>query len=213
MKIVLTRFLTRYVNGEVQLNVTDLSAGGFGGMWRQQRVYSNQLPHDHDYGSGFNWLVRQWPYLIENTGGSIVFVQSTRDALNRSQGSGLVDLNMDRDDDFDTFGRLQRLDVQDGNGHLVSSDEYEYAADGVITASLDGLGVRTELVHDKSGLLVGTLAAVGASYPAAVTGSSLDIEERTTYSYYANGSANTPAALADCAQKSKVFAKRFPQPC
>ncbi|MEO8498941.1 MAG: RHS repeat-associated core domain-containing protein, partial [Planctomycetota bacterium] len=71
----------RYVNGEVQLDVTDLSAGGFGGMWRQQRVYSNQLPHDHDYGNGFNWLVRQWPYLIEKTGGSIVFVQSTRDAL------------------------------------------------------------------------------------------------------------------------------------
>ncbi|MBL7041600.1 MAG: RHS repeat-associated core domain-containing protein [Pirellulaceae bacterium] len=71
----------RYVNGEVQLRTTDLASGGFGGSWSHDRVYSNQLPADHDYGNGYNWLIRRWPHLIQKEDGSIVFVQSTREAV------------------------------------------------------------------------------------------------------------------------------------
>lgn len=71
----------RYFNGELQLAVADLSASGFGDPWEHRRIYSNQMSNDYDFGNGFNWLVRQWPYLIEDAGGSITFVRAGRGSL------------------------------------------------------------------------------------------------------------------------------------
>ena len=71
----------RYFNGEVQLAVADLAAGGFGRAWGHERVYSNRLSGDHDFGNGFNWLVRQWAYLSEDAAGAISVVRGTREAV------------------------------------------------------------------------------------------------------------------------------------
>ncbi len=71
----------RYFNGEVQLAVADLAAGGFGRAWGHERVYSNRLSGDHDFGNGFNWLVRQWAYLSEDAAGAISVVRGTRQAV------------------------------------------------------------------------------------------------------------------------------------
>jgi len=71
----------RYFNGEVQLAVTDIEVGGFGKLWQHRRVYSNQLSSSGDFGNGYNWLVEQWPYLIEYGDGSITVVRGSRQTL------------------------------------------------------------------------------------------------------------------------------------
>ena len=71
----------RYFNGEVQIASTDLSIGGYGKTWQQRRVYSNRLSVDGDLGNGYNWLVEQWPYLIEHADGAITVVRGVRKTL------------------------------------------------------------------------------------------------------------------------------------
>jgi len=79
----------RYFNGEVQLAVTDLSADGFGTPWEQKRVYSNQLSSNADVGSGYNWLVEDWPYLVQEPDGSIHFIRGTKRSLQFDFDSGV----------------------------------------------------------------------------------------------------------------------------
>jgi GT2 family glycosyltransferase len=71
----------RYFNGEVQISATDLSIGGYGKVWQQRRVYRNRLSFNGDVGQGYNWLVEQWPYLIEHADGSITVVRGIRKTL------------------------------------------------------------------------------------------------------------------------------------
>jgi len=79
----------RYFNGEVQLAATDLSAGGFGTPWEQKRVYSNQLSSNADVGNGYNWLVEDWPYLVQEPDGSIHFIRGTKRSLQFDFDSGV----------------------------------------------------------------------------------------------------------------------------
>jgi RHS repeat-associated protein len=60
----------RYQNGEIQLEVDDMSSLGFGLPWGQSRSYCNRLPLSTNYGNGYNWLVRQWAHLAQNTEGT-----------------------------------------------------------------------------------------------------------------------------------------------
>jgi len=71
----------RYFNGEVQLAVTDLEIGGYGKPWQHRRVYSNQLSSNANFGNGYNWLVEQWPYLIQYGDGSVTVVRGTTQSL------------------------------------------------------------------------------------------------------------------------------------
>lgn len=71
----------RFVNGEVQISVTDLIGAGFGAPWRHRRTYSNQLSTSADLGNGVNWVVESWPYLIEKPDGSIVMVRGLYSSL------------------------------------------------------------------------------------------------------------------------------------
>jgi RHS repeat-associated protein len=68
----------RYFNGEIQLAVQDLIAHGFGDSWGQTRTYSNQMSTNYDFGNGYNWLVRQWPYIKQLSATSYVVVKGTR---------------------------------------------------------------------------------------------------------------------------------------
>jgi hypothetical protein len=71
----------RYANGEVELEVTDIATSGFGLPWGQRRTFSNQLSHHADVGQGFGWLMSAWPYLVQKTGGAIVFVEDNNNAV------------------------------------------------------------------------------------------------------------------------------------
>ncbi|MBI1248152.1 RHS repeat-associated core domain-containing protein [bacterium] len=84
----------RYLNGEVQYAVTDLEADGFGKPWQQRRVYSNQLSQNGsltstDMGNGYNWLVQDWPYLVQGLDGLITFVRGTKYSLQFDDNSGV----------------------------------------------------------------------------------------------------------------------------
>ncbi len=78
----------------MQYAVTDLAARGFGTPWEQRRVYSNQLLDNGsltstDMGNGYNWLVQDWPYLVQGNSGSITFVHGTRYSLQFVYDSGV----------------------------------------------------------------------------------------------------------------------------
>ncbi|MBS0208875.1 MAG: RHS repeat-associated core domain-containing protein [Planctomycetes bacterium] len=57
------------------LSANDVSSGGFGQSWGHARSYNNQMSSDVDYGNGVNWLVYQWPNLIED-GDTIIVVRA-----------------------------------------------------------------------------------------------------------------------------------------
>jgi len=61
--------------------VTDLSSGGFGRPWAHRRSYSNQLLEDQDFGNGYNWLVKAWPYVVEEDADTVVVVFDSRQAF------------------------------------------------------------------------------------------------------------------------------------
>ena len=70
----------RFSNGELKFEVTDLSlsvngSSALGGeqTWGHTRTYGNRMPIQ-DYGNGFNWPIRQWGYLIQQPGGTLVVV-------------------------------------------------------------------------------------------------------------------------------------------
>jgi hypothetical protein len=77
----------RYNNGELLYSATDLAVGGFGSPWGHTRFYSNRLDFSQDMGQGFNWLVEQWPYLV-NDGDTIIMMkgQSERVWFDESGG-------------------------------------------------------------------------------------------------------------------------------
>lgn len=56
--------------------------------WQQRRVYSNRLSSNADVGNGYNWLVQDWPYLVQGSGGLITFMRGTRYSLQFEYDSG-----------------------------------------------------------------------------------------------------------------------------
>jgi len=64
----------RYNNGELLYSAVDLAAGGFGAPWGHTRLFSNRLDFSQDMGQGFNWLIDQWPYLV-NEGDTIIMMK------------------------------------------------------------------------------------------------------------------------------------------
>ena len=71
----------RYFNGQIRLSSTDLTSSGFGASWGHKRVYCNLLSHTADLGQGYDWLVFQWPYLVDHPDGSITVVRRTQGSL------------------------------------------------------------------------------------------------------------------------------------
>jgi len=71
----------RYANGEVHLEATDLADAGFGLPWAHRRSYANRASHHGDLGHGFRWFSSSWPYLVQKTGGVILFVEDNHHAV------------------------------------------------------------------------------------------------------------------------------------
>ena len=55
----------RYATGEMAINVTDLSTDGYGVPWGHTRSFANRQTASQSIGNGFNWLVKEWPYLVK----------------------------------------------------------------------------------------------------------------------------------------------------
>ena len=81
----------RYVNGEIRMVVRDLFSGGFGLPWGHLRSYTNQLAESHDFGNGYNWLVKTWPYLVEDGETAMAAVFDAMQAFWFDEGEGGAD--------------------------------------------------------------------------------------------------------------------------
>lgn len=55
----------RYSTGEMAINATDLSTNGYGIPWGHTRSFANRQTANQSVGNGFNWLVKEWPYLVK----------------------------------------------------------------------------------------------------------------------------------------------------
>lgn len=109
----------RYENGQIQLVETDLSSDGFGGTWVHQRSYCNQLSANEDVGQGFNWLVFNCPYLVDDAG-TIIVVRSTTSSLwFDPSGGGYVTRHGEKATlSHDTTNHRFVLTLQDGTQQL-----------------------------------------------------------------------------------------------
>ncbi len=65
----------RYFNGELQYAVPDLSGSGFGFPWGHTRIYSNQLATNYNVGQGYNWMVKEWQYLVQVSATTVQLVR------------------------------------------------------------------------------------------------------------------------------------------
>lgn len=105
--------------------------------------------------------------------------------------------------DFDETGLVRRSQIKDSGGDLLFEEQYEYDADGLRTALVDGNGVRSEFEYDARGLLMMTTAAVGLAFTSNYAGSK-SIQQQTAFQYYADGTLKQ-TTLADGTTVERFF--------
>src|SRR4051812_19014415 len=71
----------RYASGEIVLEATDLSVGGFGLHWGHTRSFASRLSEDTNAGNGYNWQVKEWSYLIFPTATTVAIMGQANAAL------------------------------------------------------------------------------------------------------------------------------------
>jgi hypothetical protein len=54
----------RYATGEIVHYAQDLISSGFGTPWGHTRSFANRLSETTNVGNGYNWQVKEWPYLV-----------------------------------------------------------------------------------------------------------------------------------------------------
>jgi len=135
---------------------------GFGEPWGHTRIYSNRLSSDFDFGNGYNWLVRQWPYLVDQ-GGAIVVMRGTRSTLWFDLVGGVY---------VGRYGAKHTLshDTAEGvfnlaapNGTLTTFQDFAGNVPGAFQASTTAAGLVTQ-VSQYTGQQI---AEIHRSYPQA----------------------------------------------
>jgi RHS repeat-associated protein len=74
-------FPIRYSNGEIVLSAADVHTDGMGFPWGQRRSFASRLKSEENPGAGFNWQVREWPYLVRQDDGPVIIMGQANDAL------------------------------------------------------------------------------------------------------------------------------------
>ncbi|MBN8627384.1 MAG: hypothetical protein J0M17_18050, partial [Planctomycetes bacterium] len=144
-----TEYPIYYHNGQLKLTRTDISSAGFGSSWGHSRSYNNQMSEDFDYGNGFNWQVKQWPYVVLKGDGSLVVVHIESGSLwFDDQGGGTYS---------GRWGILSTLDIS-GDYYVVTSPngtiEKYYRLDGVahgghLASRISPNGEQITLTYDS----------------------------------------------------------------
>ncbi len=96
----------------------------------------------------------------------------------------------------DHFGNListqTEASVMDEHGAVatqtVVSSSFTFTVDGLNESVTDASGTKTTFVYNLAGQLTETTEAVGETYLAAYSGEQESIEQKTTYTYYTDGS-------------------------
>ncbi|HEX3655331.1 MAG TPA: hypothetical protein VHV55_05985, partial [Pirellulales bacterium] len=192
----------------------DVGADGFGFSWGHTRSYNNQMASDADFGNGYNWLIKQWPYLAWSDG-QLVLVSTGNASLWFN-----YDPSADPDDQFSVcYGALDTLVYTAGTYVLTKPDGTQdtYAGFGggthapllkrtapgglelVVTysGSRPTLAKRTAISGDAesfvydyftSGDNAGRLSSV-TLVRQPIGGTAFNVR-RATYTYYDSGDAN-----------------------
>lgn len=96
---------------------------------------------------------------------------------------------------YDQTGLLLSSSLQDSTGATLAKETFQYNPGGTLIASAIPVemaasgaeeDVWTEWIYDNAGLLTEQIDAARARYDLHYTGNSSSVEQRTTYSYYAD---------------------------
>ena len=78
----------RWFNGDIAMVVENVATSGFGMPWGHRRAYSNQLPQNHDFGNGYNWMIESWPYMVKSGSDQVAVIFTNRKAFWFTESGG-----------------------------------------------------------------------------------------------------------------------------
>ncbi len=88
---------------------------------------------------------------------------------------------------------------------LLTTSSATYYVDGLLATTTDGNGVKSSFDYNLAGQLIEQVSAVGARYVAAYTQEPMDVSQKQTFSYYADGTLKS-TTLADGTDKNYYYA-------
>ena len=189
----------RYFNGEVQIQVTDVSSGGFGLGWSHTRTYTNRMVDSFDRGNGWNWNPEDWPYLINSP-----FPGSTYALLGNLYEIDWFLYDSVNNKYITLFGKLKTLEhdatnkifrLIDADGTVTVFHDMTHATRPGLFKSITTPGGNTLEVFDEAG---GDILEVQRSY----TSGSSTITESFRYDFFTSGPHD--GQLQFCTLRRKV---------
>jgi len=162
----------------VLLSVTDVSSDAFGGAWGHTRYYRNRMTQDYDYGNGFNWLVEQWPYLIDRGSNQKIAVRPGQGTQWYKEQSGNYKTEYGAKTRFDETGGVYRVKTPGG-----SIEEY---ADPATSGGMGRLQRKLLPNGDELAMVYG----LSGTLDLVVHSISVDDQifaERYSYKYFPSG--------------------------
>ncbi|HCO22477.1 MAG TPA: hypothetical protein DIT97_05215 [Gimesia maris] len=118
------------------INATDLSTDGYGVPWGHTRSFANRQTASQSIGNGFNWLVKEWPYLVKQFSIQDSGIQIDTIVVQGVVGDALWFDNIG-DNDF-----IPRFNVKDTLIHHESENLYKlYKLDGSVIEFDDTTGM------------------------------------------------------------------------
>ncbi len=128
---VLSSAPVRYGTGEFAYWVSDLSVKGYGVPWGHTRSFRPRLTHSETIGQGYNWQVKEWPFLVQGPSGlagteiTEVVIQGESDSsywFDKVDGEWVPRFNVKSTLEHDTVNDVYRL--TDLKGNITEFDDF-----------------------------------------------------------------------------------------
>lgn len=120
-----------YGTGEFDYSITDLNVKGYGVPWGHTRSFRPRLNHSETIGQGYNWQVKEWPFLVQGPSGlagteiTQVVIQGTSSSsywFDKVDGQWVPRFNVKSTLEHDTDNSVYRL--TDLKGYVTEFDDY-----------------------------------------------------------------------------------------
>ncbi|QDU01709.1 tRNA3(Ser)-specific nuclease WapA precursor [Gimesia chilikensis] len=121
----------RYGTGEFDYSISDFKADGYGIPWGHTRSFRSRLSHSETIGQGYNWQVKEWPFLVQGPTGLVateitqIVIQGTSNSsiwFDKVDGVWVPRLNVKSTLEHDTANQVYRL--TDLKGNITEFDDY-----------------------------------------------------------------------------------------
>ncbi|QDU05521.1 hypothetical protein V6x_52590 [Gimesia chilikensis] len=121
----------RYGTGEFDYSISDFKADGYGIPWGHTRSFRSRLSHSETIGQGYNWQVKEWPFLVQGPTGLVateitqIVIQGTSNSsiwFDKVDGVWVPRLNVKSTLEHDTANQVYRL--IDLKGNITEFDDY-----------------------------------------------------------------------------------------